>query len=243
MQQDWTFGDLLSRIRRVAWWLSTQLHVKQGERAVLCFAPGLEYFVGFWACLSLGVVAVPVCPPDPFHPVSDVSAKLAGIIDNCQPAVVLSSSEYELAIQAAKAYNAEKREAALGKEEQKATAKPAFDLYSLQLHCIDRLPNDERSAATQPSQPQLSCCSLLTPVLLPPPPCSPCRPRSWQMFQFPTAVHSPSGLSLAFLQYTSGSTGAPKGVMVGHVNILFNAINCTVRRRQQLSAALGLPAA
>ena len=31
------------------------------------------------------------------------------------------------------------------------------------------------------------------------------------------------GGSLAFLQYTSGSTGAPKGVMVSHANIINNS--------------------
>jgi acyl-CoA synthetase (AMP-forming)/AMP-acid ligase II len=40
-----------------------------------------------------------------------------------------------------------------------------------------------------------------------------------------------SGFSLAFLQYTSGSTGAPKGVMVGHANIVHNVAGCTEETR------------
>ena len=98
IDRDWTYGQLLARVKAVAEWLDGE-GVAKGERAVLCFAPGLEYFVAFWACLSLGVVAVPVCPPDPFHPVSDVSAKLAAIMDNCQPRILLSSLEYTLAIE------------------------------------------------------------------------------------------------------------------------------------------------
>lgn len=41
--------------------------------------------------------------------------------------------------------------------------------------------------------------------------------------------------SLAFLQYTSGSTGAPKGVMVGHTHIVHNVAGCTEETRASRS--------
>src|SRR4051812_30163703 len=77
----WTYADFLGRIRAVAYYLSDKLCISRGDRVILCYPPGLDFFVGFWACLSLGVIAVPVCPTDPFvEGVSDVSAKFEAIV-------------------------------------------------------------------------------------------------------------------------------------------------------------------
>lgn len=67
VEKDWTFGELYSRVCVLSLHLRS-LKVAKGSRAVLCFVPGLEFFVAFWACLSQGIVAVPVTPPDPFNP-------------------------------------------------------------------------------------------------------------------------------------------------------------------------------
>ena len=35
------------------------------SRVILCYAPGPEFYIAFWACLRTSVIAVPVYPPDP----------------------------------------------------------------------------------------------------------------------------------------------------------------------------------
>src|SRR3954468_22329319 len=47
--------------------LAVAAHLREraapGERALLAYAPGLDFVVGFFACLQAGVVAVPVQAP------------------------------------------------------------------------------------------------------------------------------------------------------------------------------------
>ena len=43
--------------------------------------------------------------------------------------------------------------------------------------------------------------------------------------------------TLAFLQYTSGSTGSPKGVMVSHGNLLANVLSCCTASKHDVSRA------
>ncbi|KAJ8605445.1 hypothetical protein CTAYLR_003331, partial [Chrysophaeum taylorii] len=49
----------------VANWILGDVGLAPGDRAVLVYAPGPEFFVAFVACLRAGVLAVPNYPPDP----------------------------------------------------------------------------------------------------------------------------------------------------------------------------------
>lgn len=167
-------------------YLKDDLKVQRGDRAILSFAPGLDFFVAFWACLSQGIVAIPVTPVDPFNPHSDVGEKLAAIVATAAPTVFLTHSEYVSALDAGKAYLEAASDDAL-----KEKPMP-FDLHSVEWRSIDQL---DFSTAYDPRQP------------------------------FHDDVGS--GSTLAFLQFTSGSTGQPKGVMVSHGNIVTNIAGCT----------------
>jgi len=121
-----------------------------GDRAVLVFPTGLEFFPAFFGCLYAGVAAVPVAPPRRREG-RDASA---GVVADCAPVAVLSA-----------AGQADSLDAALGLAGR-----------------IPVLRTDELEAGDAP------------------------RARG----------------DVAFLQYTSGSTSAPKGVVVRQANVLAN---------------------
>ncbi|RMH26274.1 MAG: fatty acyl-AMP ligase, partial [Planctomycetota bacterium] len=150
-----TYGELGSRVRGVAEALSALSGA--GERALLLYPPGLEFAVGFLACLASGVVAVPAYPPASRRHLP----RLASMVEDARPALVLSSSS-------------------LGSK----------------LH---------RSLSALPSLGGARW--LLTDEIGGSP--------GW-------SGRRPSRSDLAFLQYTSGSTSSPKGVMVSHGNLLAN---------------------
>lgn len=56
-----------------------------GQRVLIMMPSGLDYVLGFLACLAAGAVAVPMYPPQAKRD----WAKLAAVIGNCQPAAVL----------------------------------------------------------------------------------------------------------------------------------------------------------
>ncbi len=136
----------------------------EGERALLLYAPGLDYIAAFFGCLYAGVIAVPAYPPD-LTWLERTLPRLAVIADDAQPKFALTT---ELILSA---------------------AESMFDLAP-NFRSLEWLATDtiDDATAEQWSEP------------------------------------SATGESLAFLQYTSGSTRDPKGVMLSHDNLLANAL-------------------
>ncbi|MFO0876010.1 MAG: beta-ketoacyl synthase N-terminal-like domain-containing protein [Gemmataceae bacterium] len=151
-----TFAELDRRARAVA--VELRERFQPGERALLCYPPGLEFMVGLYGALYAGLVAVPAYPPRPHKP----DARLAGIAASCRPSLVLTPAD-------------------LLADRERLTA---------QMPELAQLPWIASDAATD-------------------------RADDWK----PVAVKSDD---LAVLQYTSGSTGDPKGVMLTHGCILHN---------------------
>jgi amino acid adenylation domain-containing protein/non-ribosomal peptide synthase protein (TIGR01720 family) len=152
-----TFEQMDRKVRSIA--ISLLNQVSTGDKVILCYPPGLDYILAFYACLYAGVVAVPVYPPQG----KANTIRFSRVMQDCQATFILSNN--------------------LLKEQLLSRSSNTEELHHDQFILTDII-NDEDSSYFQ-----------------------------WPQIQ--------SG-SLAFLQYTSGSTGAPKGVMISHANIIAN---------------------
>jgi acyl transferase domain-containing protein/acyl-CoA synthetase (AMP-forming)/AMP-acid ligase II/acyl carrier protein len=150
-----TFAELEQQAALVAANLAD--HAEPGDRALLLCPPGLDYVAALFACFRSGLIAVPAFPPTG----TGADSRLTGIIESCEPRLVLSTAELAPMCEAA----------VLG------DAAPSMEMQFLLVDDLEPRPIAD------------------VPV-------------------------SPAGL--AFLQYTSGSTDEPRGVMLTHANVLAN---------------------
>jgi acyl-CoA synthetase (AMP-forming)/AMP-acid ligase II/alkylation response protein AidB-like acyl-CoA dehydrogenase/7-keto-8-aminopelargonate synthetase-like enzyme/acyl carrier protein len=149
-----TFRELHDRALAVAASLP-DYSLCPGDRAVLAFAPGLDFITAFFGCLCAGVIAVPVYPPLR----RQSSDALDAILRDAEPKVILTDAVVH------------------GLLVERAT------LSKLPLHIVDKEVTGKKTNGV--------------PIKIQPD-------------------------TVAFLQYTSGSTAAPKGVIVTHSSILAN---------------------
>ena len=154
--QELTYRDLDVAAQAIA--AGLREHARPGDRAILLFAPGVDYVEAFFGALYAGVIAVPAYPP-----VSQAQvAKLLGIIRDAKPALVLSTG---------------------------ATLPAIRELVTAQEDLAVRwLATDDKAVDAD----------------------------GW-------TAPSADAHTVAFLQYTSGTTGDPKGVRVSHQNLLANS--------------------
>jgi acyl-CoA synthetase (AMP-forming)/AMP-acid ligase II len=83
---DLSFAALDSAATKLAGVLSTRL--RRGDRVLMFYPPGLDFVIAFFAVLYAGAIAVPLVPPRR----SGASRIIAALIDNAEPAIVLTSS-------------------------------------------------------------------------------------------------------------------------------------------------------
>ncbi|HEX8052741.1 MAG TPA: SDR family NAD(P)-dependent oxidoreductase [Thermoleophilaceae bacterium] len=148
-----TYGELDEAARMLAVGLAER--TQPGDRALLVYAPGLDYIRAFFGCLYAGVCAVPLYPPG----LNRLAPPLARFADDCDAAVILTVRDFEEMVRA----------------QPGVESRPTFVTDDV----------------------------------------SPDAADSWQR---PDVDDS----ALAFLQYTSGSTSFPKGVMLSHRNLVKN---------------------
>jgi hypothetical protein len=140
---------------------------KNGELALLLFEPGLDFFIQFYGCLRVGVIAIPCYPPSPAKPQKGIDV-MTKIMNSSGCSTVIMSEK----VQKLKFWTG-KWPSVVG------TKSVVYVRLNL------------------PKTPSSNCAAPL-----------------------------PTGSNVAFLQYTSGSTGEPKGVIIGHDN--FHAHNTRI---------------
>jgi acyl-CoA synthetase (AMP-forming)/AMP-acid ligase II len=165
-----SYGDLHAQALATAAELAR--YCAPGDRALLIFAPGLEFIVAFFACLYARVIAVPLNLPRR----SRLTAAARVIARDCAASAALTTG------------------AAL------ADARAA----------LEAAPAGAGGAAGPGSE-------ALRWLVVDQPGHADWRPAAAAFQPLPATPEE-----IAFLQYTSGSTADPKGVMVSHGNLRAN---------------------
>ena len=166
--ESYTYNSFYHRTSTLANHFHQLKKIFPGDRVLLAYPPGLEIICAFFACVRLGLIPVPVYPPNR----SDFEAslqKMSFIAEDCQASAVLTTKEYSRFFQLKIAQN-------------------RIFKGPLKRHPLSKIP------------------WIATDII-----------RETNNTNFP---ESPG--EILFLQYTSGSTSNPKGVIVSHQNILAN---------------------
>eukprot|EP00808_Paulinella_micropora_P017893 g65561.t1 len=168
-----TFGEMHQQVRSLARNL-TRLGIAAGDRVILCYPPGLDVFLAFWACLCN----------------VDSARKLQAIVKDSQASMALTESGYLAALETG-------------------------------LVLLRKAKRASRPGSAQQDQP----------LSFQEGPFDEAGTFKWGEEEGPVEPLVKSRHDTAFLQYTSGSTGEPKGVMVTHAALAENVL-CTTQVTQ-----------
>lgn len=189
-----SYGELDRRARSVA--ASLQQKGLEGSRALLLYPPGLDYIIGFFGCLYANVIAVPAYPPDP-NRLNRSLPRLQAIVHDAESTVALTTDSIIYMIKILK----------LGQTFTSTLDKLPF---LRKFRTSMKYFSSENQAVAQSNELNnlqwISTDSITTSIA-----------DDWKKPEI-------TGETIAFLQYTSGSTGMPKGVILTHYNLMSNSV-------------------
>ncbi|OII77756.1 polyketide synthase [Cryptosporidium andersoni] len=204
-----SYDGLIKSAQIISHFLLNELGLKRGERVLLCFAPGISFIRSFYGCLASGIVAVPVYPADPSNPVQ--VNRLRNIVDSSSAKVCLTDQNYNKIISLAKIrYFSEPVWSSLSWY----SSDKIIDDY---IDCLSLLRKDDSNKENKCGNPDSSQQSISKESVF-------YRKKENKIINYEYPKCTPD--SIAFLQFTSGSTGSPKGVAITHGSLLHNCIAC-----------------
>jgi len=165
-EAQFSFNHIWDRSGAIAHTLIHKYKLRKGDRIILCYGFGLEFFVAFLACLRSGVIAVPVYPPNPTKLKMSLE-KLELIVNSAGATICLTDNAINW----------------YRKAQSMNVLSGAKWPKNLKWESTEAISAGSGKAYDEPSL----------------------RPDE-----------------VAFLQYTSGSTGDPKGVMITFGNLDHN---------------------
>ncbi|KAL2641753.1 hypothetical protein R1flu_009340 [Riccia fluitans] len=191
-----TFSQLDASVTTIASYLLTcELNLIPGDRIILLHPPGLEFIEAFLACLRAKILAVPLIPPDASKRGGDLALeKLRNVAKITEAKAILTTRAYHSAVRTCSL-------TMMGRG-------PKWpDLPWIESNCL---------SAVQSTVSTLLRTSLSIKTII--------RSNSAEESEKRKGpLHSPPDPdSICFLQFTSGSTGESKGVMISHGALVHN---------------------
>ncbi|KAH9303057.1 hypothetical protein KI387_014640 [Taxus chinensis] len=201
-----TYQDVNARTSLIARKLlaSNKPVIKPGDTVLLLHPPGLDFVDAFFGCLRARVLAVPVLPPDPLHRGGQALAKVGNVAKSCNAVAILSTYSYHAAVRAAALRNM------LLPSTYKDKAAPRWpDLPWLHTESwTNKNPTDKKP-------PSSWSWSKISPT-------EEQEEEEALSGNDNTLDSKPRPEDVCFLQFTSGSTGDAKGVMITNAGLVHN---------------------
>ena len=91
--QSYSYEAFVQRTTDIASHIHRMHPLKPGERVLLIYPPGVEMICAFFACVRLGLIPVPVCPPSS-QGFEAAIYKMNFIAQDCQASAVLTDRSY-----------------------------------------------------------------------------------------------------------------------------------------------------
>ncbi|CAM9346479.1 unnamed protein product [Ectocarpus sp. 12 AP-2014] len=208
----WSASGEIAHLLRVEWGFD------KGDRVVLAFSFGLRFFAAFLGRLRAGIIAVPVYPPNPATLKKSLK-NLQLIVDSCTPKMILVCPVVD-------------KLRLTSKLRAVVTGKSGWP--NLPYHCPE--VKEKTIAAiglSYTSVERKSSGSKSMDATMKRPSVQTTRPS----FDDPSIKPE----DVAFLQFTSGSTSDPKGVMLTYGNLTHNIDVIINSSNAQIAARGGLP--